>query len=128
MVDSPGSETNESETGDRQALLYCKTNNGRAAGMPVVKVKRGQAGNAVYVQLFRRQNYIHLRKVILDRIYFINKNFRCLSLIAITGDSGIEQVNLECPPRQKNGCLSTSHIKLACDWHQKGKIKKVIAQ
>ena len=35
MADSLGSETNESKTGGRQALLYCKTSDGRAAGMPV---------------------------------------------------------------------------------------------
>ena len=65
-------------------------------------------------------------EVMLDKIYFINKNLRCLSLIAINGDSGIEQVNLEYPSRQKNGHLSTSRIKLACDWHQKGKIYKTL--
>jgi hypothetical protein len=65
-----------------------------------------------------------LDEVILDRIYFVNKNSRCLSLIAITGDSGIEQVNSEYPSRQKNGRLSTSRIKLACDWHQKGRIHR----
>ena len=45
------SETNESEIGGRQALLYCKTSNGKAAGMPVVivflKAKRCRTGNYV---------------------------------------------------------------------------------
>ena len=124
MADSLGSETNESETGGRQALLYCKASNGRAAGMPVVIFLPESEKMSDWKLCIRRTisetELYAFDEVILNKIYFMNKNSRCLSLIAITGDSGIEQVNLEYPSRQKNGRLSTSRIKLACDWHQKG--------
>ena len=124
LEDASESDTNESEIGGRQALLYCKTSNGRAAGMPVVITLPESEKLLDWKQCIRQtiaETELYPRdEVILDRMYFINKNSRCLSLIAITGESGIQQINLEYPPKQKNGRLSTSRIKLACDWHQKG--------
>ncbi len=91
------SDTNESESGGRQALLYCKTSNGRAAGMPVVIVLPESDKLSDWKLCIRRTiaetELCPCDEVILDRIHFINKNSQCLSLISITGNSGIEQVN-----------------------------------
>ena len=125
MVYTSDTETNESETGGRQALLYCSTTNGKAVRMPVV-ITMPESGK--YSE--RKQCICHAiaeaelypdNEVILDKLYIVNKNSRSLSLITVTGDSGIQQINLEYPEKQKNRRLSTSRIKLACDWHQKGK-------
>ncbi|XP_028394592.1 uncharacterized protein LOC114518802 [Dendronephthya gigantea] len=122
--DSETNETESCETGGIQALLYCKTSKGRAVGSPVVISLPDSEKLLDWKQCIRETiaetEMYPYDEVILNKLYFVNKNSRSLSLIAITGESGIQQVMLEYPPRQKNGRLSTSRIKLACDWHQKG--------
>ena len=46
-------------------------------------------------------------EVIIDRLYFISKNSRSLSLIEMNGGVGIQVLLDEYPVKQKNGCPST---------------------
>ena len=59
--------------------------------------------------------------VIVDKLYFVKKSSRSLSLTGVAGDDGVLAASLEYPIRQKNGKKSTAITKLACDLHKKGK-------
>ena len=116
-------------TATRPAFLYIKTNAGKAIGSPVAIVlpETMEVRRCAWKACIRKAiadagvvQGISTDEVIIDRLYFINKNSRSLSLIEVNNDVGIQLLLDEYPLKQKNGRASLSRMKLACDWHQKG--------
>ena len=109
----------------RQAQLYVKTKEGKAKGVPTNCFLPEEESFSAWKGAIRRSvaevESIAVSDVILDKIYVVNKSSRSLSLTGLVGDDGVLAASLEYPLRQKNGKKSTAIIKLACDWHRKGK-------
>lgn len=125
--ESESSVVSESETGrpgERQGQLYTKTKKGKAVGIPTIvflpKEETFTAWKSSIRSAIAELECISLGDVIVDKIYFITKTSKTLSLMGLIGDSGVLAACLEYPLRQKNGRRSTSILKLACDWHKKG--------
>ena len=129
MAESESSVVSETESetgrpGERQGQLYTKTKKGKAVGIPTTvflpKEETFTAWKSSIRSAIAELECISLGDVIVEKIYFITKSSKTLSLMGLIGDSGVLAACLEYPLRQKNGRRSTSILKLACDWHKKG--------
>ena len=109
----------------RQALLYVNTKDGKARGVPMNCFLPEEESFSAWKGGIRRSiaelESIAVTDVIIEKMYFVNKSSRSLSLTGLVQDDGVLAVMLEYPLRQKNGKKSTAITKLACDWHKKGK-------
>ena len=109
----------------RQAQLYVKTKEGKAKGVPSNCFLPEEESFSAWKGAIRRSvaevESVAVSDVIVDKIYVVNKSSRSLSLTGLVGDDGVLAASLEYPLRQKNGKRSTAIIKLACDWHRRGK-------
>jgi len=108
----------------RQALLYVNTKDGKARGVPTNCFLPEEESFSAWKGVIRRSiaelESIAVTDVIIEKMYFVNKSSRSLSLTGLVGDDVLAAM-LEYPLRQKNGKKSTAITKLACDWHKKGK-------
>ena len=109
----------------RQALLYVNAKDGKARGVPTNCFLPEEESFSAWKGVIRRSiaelESIAVTDVIIEKMYFVNKSSRSLSLTGLVGDDGVLAAMLEYPLRQKNGKKSTAITKLACDWHKKGK-------
>lgn len=112
-------------TGGRQVVLYVNTEDGKAKGVPTNCFLPEEESFSAWKGAVRRSvaelESVAVTDVIVDKLYFVKKSSRSLSLTGLVGDDGVLAVSLEYPIRQKNGKKSTAITKLACDWHKKGR-------
>jgi len=124
----------------RNVLIHYKTRDGKADGEPIVsflneealksvknlnaEVKTvlqrdvlSQAGQGQELDYNTEDNVI-----VIDALYYVTKGRRNLPVVSIVNEAGINQALKEYPEMQKNGHRSTALLRLACDWHKKGKL------
>ena len=124
-VTSVGSVDSETTQVQRQAQLYLNIKNNRATGVPtnvfLPKEETFSLWKAAIPSSIAEIESAPLAGVVVDKLHVVNKSSKTLKLTCLVGDAGVTAASLEYPLRQKNG-RSTSLLKLACDWHEKGKL------